>query len=63
MVRELLTIKQFIEKNQSIQRWPFTEGALRSIYRRRHRYAMDGAFKKIFGRIMVDEEKFYKRGK
>ena len=63
MKNNLLTFKQFIEKNKAIKRWPFTEGSLRSIYRRRDNNGMEKAFTKVTSRILVDEEKFYENKK
>jgi hypothetical protein len=55
----LLTFKQFIEKNKRLDRWPFTESNLRSLYRRRLSNGLEKAFVKIGCRILVDEDKFY----
>ena len=57
----LLTFKQFIEKNTKMGRWPFTVGSLRAIYRRRVEREMEDAFLKIGNRLFVNEKKFYKR--
>ena len=59
MYENLLTIKQFAEKNKELNRWPFTEGSIRGIYWYRKKNSMEHAFIKIGGKILIDEEKFY----
>lgn len=60
MNEKLLTIKQFAEKNQQLDRWPKTESAIRAVYRRQNKNNMATAFRKISGTILVDEDEFYK---
>jgi len=62
MNKALLTIKQFVDKNIEINRWPNTEANVRSLYRRKEVHQLEDAFVKIGGRILVDEERFYNRG-
>ena len=61
MSEKLLTFKQFIDKNSALDRWPFTLGGLRSLYRRRDTNELAHAFVKVGKRILVDEDKFYKK--
>ncbi len=61
MTEKLFTFKQFIDKNTLIDRWPFTEGGLRSLYRRREINNLAHAFVKVGTRILIDEDKFYNK--
>lgn len=58
-MKKLYTIKQFAEKNKALGCWPDTESAIRGIRYKNYSGVFNDAFITLYGRVLIDEEKFY----